>query len=209
MNEKILILDFGSQYTQLIARRVRELNIYSEIVPYNKIPDVLDDSIKAIILSGSPFSVLEKDALQVDLDKIIGKKPLLAICYGAQYLAHFYGGKVQRSEKREYGKAHLSKIHQKDAFLSGISADSQVWMSHGDTIFELPEGFDLLAGTDSIDVAAYKANNGKFGAPVYAIQFHPEVTHSLDGKKLLENFLVNIAGCEANWTPASLSLIHI
>ena len=203
MNEKILILDFGSQYTQLIARRVRELNIYSEIVPYNKIPDVLDDSIKAIILSGSPFSVLEKDALQVDLDKIIGKKPLLAICYGAQYLAHFYGGKVQRSEKREYGKAHLSKIHQKDAFLSGISADSQVWMSHGDTIFELPEGFDLLAGTDSIDVAAYKANNGKFGAPVYAIQFHPEVTHSLDGKKLLENFLVNIAGCEANWTPAS------
>lgn len=203
MNEKILILDFGSQYTQLIARRVRELNIYSEIVPYNKIPE-LDESIKAVILSGSPFSVKEKNALQVELDKIIGKKPVLGICYGAQYIANYYGGKVERSEKREYGKANLAKIHIKeDAFFAGISEKSQVWMSHGDTITQVPEGFDLLAGTDSIDVAAYKSHNGNFGAPVYGIQFHPEVTHSLEGKQLLKNFLVDIAGCEGTWTPAS------
>lgn len=202
MTEKILILDFGSQYTQLIARRTRELNVYSEIVPFNKIPKI-DDSIKAIILSGSPFSVLEKDALQVELDKIIGKKPLLGVCYGAQYLANYYGGNVQRSEKREYGKATLNAPLFDDPFFKGISKDSQIWMSHGDTITEIPEQFELLAGTDSIPVAAFKSKDGVFDAPVYAIQFHPEVTHSLEGKDILSNFLIDIAGCLGNWTPAS------
>ncbi len=202
MTEKILILDFGSQYTQLIARRTRELNVYSEIVPFNKIPEI-DDSIKAIILSGSPFSVLEEDALQVELDKIVGKKPLLGVCYGAQYLANYYGGKVQRSEKREYGKASLNPPLFNDPFFKGISENSQIWMSHGDTITELPEQFEILAGTESIPVAAFKSKEGAFDAPVYAIQFHPEVTHSLEGKDILSNFLIDIAGCHGNWTPAS------
>lgn len=202
MNEKIVILDCGSQYTQLIARRVRELNIYSEIVPYNKIP-VLDDSIKAVIVSGSPFSVKEENALQIELDKIVGQKPVLGICYGAQYIANYYGGNVMRSKKREYGKANLNRILKKDTFLNGISSNSQVWMSHGDTIKEIPNGFDLLASTESIDVAAFKASEGTFDAPVYCIQFHPEVTHSLEGKNLLQNFLVDIAGCKGSWTPAS------
>lgn len=203
MQEKILILDFGSQYTQLIARRVRELNIYSEIVPYNKVPN-LDDSIKAIILSGSPFSVTDEKALQIDLDKIIGIKPVLGICYGAQYIAHNLGGNVQRSEKREYGKAKLNKT-EKDPILKGIKTGSQVWMSHGDTISAIPEGFKVLAGTDSIPVAVFKAKKKKYPAPLYCLQFHPEVTHSIDGKRLLENFLINIAGCKPNWSPASFA----
>lgn len=202
MNEKIIILDFGSQYTQLIARRVRELNIYSEIVPYNKAID-LDDTVKAVILSGSPFSVTDERALQIDLEPIIGKKPVLGICYGAQYIAQYYGGRVQASNKREYGKATLDRIYQEDGFLDGVMTHSQVWMSHGDTIMEIPAQFELLAGTESVDVAAYKSNNGVFGAPVYCIQFHPEVTHSLDGKTILKNFLVDIAGCSPTWTPAS------
>ena len=202
MTEKILILDFGSQYTQLIARRTRELNVYSEIVPFNKIPEI-DDSIKAIILSGSPFSVLEENALQVELDKIIGKAPLLGVCYGAQYLANYFGGNVQRSEKREYGKASLNAPLFEDPFFKGISEGSQIWMSHGDTITEIPEQFELLAGTESIPVAAFKSKDGAFDAPVYAIQFHPEVTHSLEGKDILSNFLIDIAGCRGNWTPAS------
>ncbi len=202
MTEKILILDFGSQYTQLIARRTRELNVYSEIVPFYKIPEI-DDSIKAIILSGSPFSVLEENALQVELDKIVGKKPLLGVCYGAQYLANYYGGNVQRSEKREYGKASLNAPLFDDPFFKGISDGSQIWMSHGDTITEIPEQFELLAGTESIPVAAFKSKEGAFDAPVYAIQFHPEVTHSLEGKEILSNFLIDIAGCHGNWTPAS------
>ena len=182
---------------------MRELNIYSEIVPYNKIPK-LDDSIKAIILSGSPFSVTDEKALQVDLDKIIGKKPVLGICYGAQYIAHNLGGNVQRSEKREYGKAKLNKT-QKDPILKGIKTGSQVWMSHGDTITALPDGFKVLAGTDSIPVAVFKAKKKKYAAPLYCLQFHPEVTHSIDGKRLLENFLVHIAGCNPSWTPASFA----
>ena len=202
MKSKIVILDFGSQYTQLIARRIRELNVYSEIVPYNKIPE-LDSTIKAVILSGSPFSVTDEKALQVDLDKIIGKVPVLGICYGAQYIAQYYGGKVEPSEKREYGKAELGTFDSDDPFLREISAHSQVWMSHGDTITRIPEQFRLLAGTDSIEVAAFKSNNGIFGAPVYCIQFHPEVTHSLQGKTLLKNFVQDIAGCEGDWTPAS------
>ena len=202
MNEKILILDFGSQYTQLIARRIRELNIYSEILPFNKIPD-LDNGVKAVILSGSPFSVTDENALIPDLEKIIGKVPVLGICYGAQYIAKYYGGTVQRSEKREYGKANLSQFSQKDPFLKDISANSQVWMSHGDTIIQIPEKFKVLAGTDSIDVAAFKSDNGIFGAPVYCIQFHPEVTHSLEGKTILKNFAIDIAGCKGEWTPAA------
>ena len=202
MQEKIVILDFGSQYTQLIARRVRELNIYSEIVPYNKMPQ-LDDSVKAIILSGSPFSVKQDNALQIDLSAIVGKKPILGVCYGAQYIANYYGGSVQRSEKREYGKAALKNVTTNDIFLKNIDADSQVWMSHGDTIIDLPEGFERLAGTESISNAAFKAKDGQFDAPLYAIQFHPEVTHSLQGKQLLQNFLMDIAGCKGDWTPDS------
>ena len=204
MQEKILILDFGSQYTQLIARRVRELNIYSEIIPYNKVPDELDASIKAIILSGSPFSVTEEKALQIDLSKVIGKRPVLGICYGAQYIAHHLGGNVQRSEKREYGKANLEAV-KKDRFLKGIKTGSQVWMSHGDTITAIPEGFKVLASTESIPVAAFKAKKKSYDAPVYCIQFHPEVTHSIDGKQLLHNFLIEIAGCQPTWTPASFA----
>lgn len=201
MTEKILILDFGSQYTQLIARRIRELNTYCEIVPYNKVP-ALDETVKGVILSGSPFSVREENALKLNLDDLVGKRPVLGICYGAQLIADYYGGRVQRSEKREYGKASLSKIHRPDGFLSEVPVGSQVWMSHGDTIVEIPAQFELLASTDSVEVAAYRSKDGAFAAPVYCIQFHPEVTHSLDGMTILRNFVKNIAGCHAEWTPA-------
>ncbi|MEM1318829.1 MAG: glutamine-hydrolyzing GMP synthase [Bacteroidota bacterium] len=201
MNEKILILDFGSQYTQLIARRIRELHVYSEIIPYNKLTE-LDPAIKAVILSGSPFSVTDPKAPRPELDKIVGKVPVLGICYGAQYIADYYGGNVERSEKREYGKAQL-QLTSEDTFWGDVPRESQVWMSHADTIMQIPSQFELLAGTDSIDVAAFKAREGSFTAPVYCIQFHPEVTHSLDGKVILSNFVRNIAGCEGHWTPAS------
>ena len=198
-----MILDFGSQYTQLIARRIRELNIYSEIAPFNKVPP-LDDSIKAVILSGSPFSVTSDNLLEVDLQKILGKRPVLAICYGAQYIAQEFGGKVHPSTKREYGKASLSGLlDEEDPLLKGIPAGSQVWMSHGDTIDRLPDNFELLASTRSIEVAAFRSSNGAFEEPVYCLQFHPEVTHSLDGKVLLKNFAFEIAGCRGEWTPAS------
>ena len=201
MTEKILILDFGSQYTQLIARRVRELHIYSEIVPYNKVP-AIDETVKAVILSGSPFSVTDERALVPDLIPIIGRVPVLGVCYGAQYLAHHYGGRVEASEKREYGKAIITRRYTDDELFTGINHDSQVWMSHGDTIAAVPEQFELLAGTEHVDVAAYRSKSGAFDRPVYGIQFHPEVTHSLDGKLLLHNFLINIAGCAGDWTPA-------
>lgn len=203
MNQKVLILDFGSQYTQLIARRVRELNVFCEILPYNKLPE-LDDQTKAVILSGSPFSVADEQALQIDLKPFIGKVPVLGICYGAQYIAQQYGGKVEPSSKREYGKANLSKIiDHSDALFHDVPEQAQVWMSHGDTITAIPDNFALLASTDSIDVAAFRSSNGQFEAPVYCIQFHPEVTHSLYGATLLKNFVIDIAGVEANWTPAS------
>lgn len=202
MNEKIAILDFGSQYTQLIARRVREQNIYSEIVPFNKLPS-LDDSVKAVILSGSPFSVKDENALHTELEQFIGKKPILAVCYGAQYIANYFGGQVERSQKREYGKANLSHIQQTDPLFREVAVDSQVWMSHGDTITALPPGFEVLAKTESINVAAFKSKEGRFESPVYCLQFHPEVTHSLDGAKILRNFLRDIAGCHAEWTPAA------
>ncbi|CAM1373837.1 glutamine-hydrolyzing GMP synthase [Tenacibaculum xiamenense] len=194
----VLILDFGSQYTQLIARRVRELNIYCEIHPYNKLPQNLDN-YKAVILSGSPVSVRSEDALHPDLSEIRGKKPLLAVCYGAQYLAHFSGGLVASSNTREYGRANLSYIKESETFFSQISEGSQVWMSHSDTIKELPENAVLLASTNDVENAAYKIE----GETTYAIQFHPEVYHSTDGKQLLENFLVSIAGVNQTWTPDS------
>jgi GMP synthase (glutamine-hydrolysing) len=202
MEDKILILDFGSQYTQLIARRVRELNVYSEIVPFNKIPE-LDASYKGIILSGSPFSVTDENALQVDLDKFIGQRPVLGVCYGAQYIAQQLGGEVAPSNKREYGKARLTQINQEDDLMHNIPEKSQVWMSHGDTISHIPDQFELIAGTESIEVAAFRSKKGAYENPVYCLQFHPEVYHSLDGKKLLQNFVYDVAGCAGTWTPAS------
>lgn len=199
MKQKVLIYDFGSQFTQLIARRVRELNIYCEILPYHKKVEI-DESVKAVILSGSPFSVRQEDALHIDLQQFINKVPLLGVCYGAQYLAQALGGEVERSNKREYGKATLSKV-KSDKFLQKVSKDSQVWMSHGDTIAKIPDGFEILACTESIPIAAYRSQKGKYKTPVYAIQFHPEVTHSLEGAKMIKNFLIDIAGCEQNWTP--------
>ncbi len=196
MQNQVLILDFGSQYTQLIARRVRELNIYSEIKPYNKPPKDLS-VYQAVILSGSPFSVRADDAPHPDLSEIKGQKPLLGICYGAQYLSHFHGGSVAPSATREYGRANLSTVKADEAFLDGISQGSQVWMSHSDTIKELPKGGVLLASTEDVENAAFKIE----GENTYGIQFHPEVYHTSDGKKLLENFLVNIAGLKQDWTP--------
>lgn len=201
MKEKIIILDFGSQYTQLIARRVRELQVFCEILPYYEQVH-LDESVKGIILSGSPFSVKDTNALRIDLHSIVGKIPLLGICYGAQLIADELGGTVSRSEKREYGKATLQIHELNDPFLADLSSESQVWMSHADTIQELPETFTLLAGTQSIDVAAFSYQ--QIGsAPTYGIQFHPEVTHSLEGKAFIRNFLYDICHCHGDWTPAS------
>lgn len=196
MHNNVLILDFGSQYTQLIARRVRELNIYSEIKPYNNPPKDLS-SYKAVILSGSPYSVRGEDVPHPDLSEIKGKKPLLGICYGAQYLSHFNGGNVAPSATREYGRANLSYIKESEDFLEGISEGSQVWMSHADTIKKLPDGAIRLASTHDVENAAFRIE----GEETFAIQFHPEVYHTKDGKKLLENFLVNIAGLQQDWTP--------
>ncbi|RCS27676.1 glutamine-hydrolyzing GMP synthase [Polaribacter sp. WD7] len=196
--DKVLILDFGSQYTQLIARRVRELNIYCEIHPYNH-PPKNQSEFKAVILSGSPNSVRGENVLHPDLSEIRGKKPMLAVCYGAQYLAHFSGGKVAPSNTREYGRANLSFIKSDETFFENISEGSQVWMSHSDTIKELPTNAKLLASTKDVENAAYTID----GETTFAIQFHPEVYHSKDGKQLLENFLVKIAGVAQTWTPDS------
>ncbi|TNE80377.1 MAG: glutamine-hydrolyzing GMP synthase [Bacteroidetes bacterium] len=195
MTEKIIILDFGSQYTQLIARRVRELNVYSEIHPYNHIPE-LDDSVKGIILSGSPYSVRDHQAPQVDLSLFRQNYPVLGVCYGAQYLAQQNGGDVQASKHREYGRAGL-KTGSGNALLKGMKAESVVWMSHGDTITSLPDSFELIASTDSIANAAYQIK----GEETYGIQFHPEVTHSEEGKILISNFVMGICGCTGDWTP--------
>ncbi|MFL1896088.1 glutamine-hydrolyzing GMP synthase [Aquimarina sp. 2-A2] len=196
MQNNVLILDFGSQYTQLIARRVRELNIYCEIHPYHKLPDNVSE-FKAVILSGSPFSVRAEDAPHPELSKIRGKLPLLAICYGAQYLAHFHGGQVAPSATREYGRANLSILAKDDVFFEGVKDGSQVWMSHSDTIKDLPENGVRLASTTDVANAAYKIE----GEQTYAIQFHPEVYHSTDGKQFLDNFLIKIAGVTPDWTP--------
>lgn len=199
MTEKILILDFGSQYTQLIARAVREANVYCEITPFNK-PINFSPELKGIILSGSPFSVNDTNAPHVDVDAISKKLPVLGICYGAQLTAKVFGGKVEKSEKREYGRASL-KLKKEDILWSGVSKESQVWMSHGDTILQAPDSFEVLATTDSIPVAAFR-KNGQETNIIYGLQFHPEVYHSTEGKKVISNFLVQICGCKQDWTPA-------
>ena len=198
MKSKVLILDFGSQYTQLIARRVRELFIYCEIYPYNNFPKNLDE-FNAVILSGSPFSVRSKTAPCPNLENIKGVLPLLSICYGAQYLAHFYGGNVKSSNTREYGRANLSNINSEDPFLKDIPLNTQVWMSHGDTIEKLPKNSVLLASTQNIKNAAFRIKN----ETTYGIQFHPEVYHTEHGNKILKNFLVEISGLSQDWTPDS------
>ena len=196
MQHNVLILDFGSQYTQLIARRVRELNIFCEILPYNQIPENLNE-FQAVILSGSPFSVRSENALHPDLSKIKGKMPLLAVCYGAQYLAHHFGGEVAPSDTREYGRANLAYIDESEALFKDIPTGSQVWMSHSDTIKSLPENAVKLASTKEVENAAYKIK----GEITYALQFHPEVYHSTDGMTLLKNFLVDIVKINQDFTP--------
>ena len=198
MVEKIIILDFGSQFTQLIGRRLRELNVYCEIYPYNKIPD-LDQSVKGVILSGSPFSVRDPKAPTVDLSEIKGKLPLMAVCYGAQYLAHHFGGEVNPSLAREYGRAILNVTDQNCPLFKGVSKESQVWMSHGDTIARLPKGAVIVASTGDIENAAYRIE----GEQTFAVQFHPEVFHSTEGSKMLENFVMGVCGCKGDWTPDS------
>lgn len=198
MQEKILILDFGSQYTQLIARRVRELNVYCEIHPYHRAP-LPDASVKGVILSGSPFSVLDAQAPRPDLSAIKGKLPLLGVCYGAQYLAHSFGGEVKASNSREYGQARLTNIDSACPLFRSISDGSRVWMSHGDTIEALPPGCATVASTADVKNAAYRVE----GEQTYGIQFHPEVYHSTEGAALLKNFVAGICGCKQEWTPAS------
>lgn len=197
MHEKIIILDFGSQTTQLIGRRIREMNTYCEIVPYNKFP-FGDSSVKGVILSGSPFSVNDANAFKADLSGIRKQYPLLGICYGAQYLAHTSGGTVGRSATREYGRAHLTVKDSSDALLGNLPQQSQVWMSHGDTIQVIPDSFKVIASTEDVPVAAYKID----GEQTWGVQFHPEVYHSEKGTQILDNFL-NVCGMSRDWTPAS------
>lgn len=196
--EKILILDFGSQYTQLIARRVRELNVYCEIHPFNKIP-AIDASVRGVILSGSPFSVRDAQAPTPDLSAIKGKLPLLGVCYGAQFLASAFGGEVQPAPSREYGRAMLTVGDAGDPLMRGLPATTQVWMSHGDTITSVPADYKVVASTEEVRVAAFRIE----GEQTWGIQFHPEVYHSTDGTHLLKNFVVGICGCRQEWTSES------
>lgn len=198
MTEKILIIDFGSQYTQLIARRVRELNVYCEIHPYNHLP-ALDDSVRGVIMSGSPFSVRDAAAPRIDLTPVKGRLPLLGVCYGAQYLAHFYGGEVSPAPSREYGRAMLTVKRADDPLMQGLPSPTQVWMSHGDTITRVPAGYEVIASTGDVEMAAYRIA----GEQTWGIQFHPEVFHSTDGTHLLRNFVVGICGCSQSWTSES------
>jgi GMP synthase (glutamine-hydrolysing) len=199
MTEQILILDFGSQYTQLIARRLREINVYCEIHPYNKVP-AIGKNIKGVILSGSPHSVREESPPKPDLSQIKGKIPLLGVCYGAQFLAHFYGGEVGKSSSREYGRALLIEVNEKESKLfKDIVAPSQVWMSHADTILKIPANFKISASTHDVKVAGFKIE----GEETYGIQFHPEVYHTTDGSAILKNFVFGICGCKGDWTPAA------
>ena len=191
-------MDFGSQYTQLIGRRVREQNVYCEIHPYNKCPEI-DESVKGIILSGSPASVRQAGAPTIDISGLRGKLPVLGICYGAQYLVHSNGGEVEPSATREYGRAMLTVGAPGSPLFQAVSEQSQVWMSHGDTIMKMPAGFRLLASTESVPNAAFKID----GEETYGIQFHPEVYHSTEGTKILKNFVVGICGCHQGWTPVS------
>jgi GMP synthase (glutamine-hydrolysing) len=198
MQETILILDFGSQYTQLIARRVRELNVYCEIHPFNKIPSI-SKNIKGVILSGSPFSVRDPQSPNPDLSAIKGKLPLLGVCYGAQWMAQKFGGEVQASEHREYGRANLSFVNDGNDLFKGISNHSQVWMSHADTITKIPDNYEVIASTKEVKFAGFRIQE----EITYGIQFHPEVYHSTEGAVLLKNFVVDICGCKQDWTPDS------
>ena len=198
MQEKILILDFGSQYTQLIGRKIRELNVYCEIHPFNHFPEI-DNTLKGVVLSGSPYSVRDTDAPKPDLTKIKGKIPVLGICYGAQYMAHYFGGEVAPSNSREYGRANLGFIDHDSILFKDIELHTQVWMSHGDTIIKLPKNYKVIASTEDVNFAAYKIDDEK----TWAIQFHPEVYHTTEGKQLLHNFAVDICGCSQDWTPSS------
>ena len=198
MQEKIIILDFGSQTTQLIGRRVRELDTYCEIVPYNKFPKD-DETVKGVILSGSPFSVYDESAFKVDLSEIRGKYPILGICYGAQFMAYTNGGKVEPAGTREYGRAHLTSFCKDNVLFKGVREGTQVWMSHGDTITAVPENFKTIASTDKVAIAAYQVE----GEQVWGVQFHPEVFHSEDGTQMLRNFVVDVCGCKQDWSPAS------
>ena len=198
MQEKIIILDFGSQTTQLIGRRVREMNQYCEIVPYNKFPKD-DPSVIGVILSGSPFSVYDEKAFKVDLSEIRGKYPILGICYGAQFISFTNGGKVEPAGTREYGRAHLVKFDTENPLLKGIPANSQVWMSHGDTITAIPDNFKVIASTEKVNIAAYQIT----GEKVWGVQFHPEVFHSTDGSTMLRNFVVDICGGKQDWDAES------
>ncbi|CAN5211172.1 glutamine-hydrolyzing GMP synthase [soil metagenome] len=198
MTQKVVILDFGSQYTQLIARAVREANVYCEIVPFNRTIEFSED-IKGVILSGSPFSVNDIDAPSIDVRSIINKVPVLGICYGAQLAAKFYGGMVEKSDKREYGRARLQVI-KADDLLADVQSGTDVWMSHSDTITKLPPGFSISGTTASIPVASFSYTDDDL--KLYGLQFHPEVYHSAEGKKIIKNFLVEVCGCLQDWTPA-------
>ncbi|MCR5151722.1 MAG: glutamine-hydrolyzing GMP synthase [Prevotella sp.] len=199
--QKIIILDFGSQTTQLIGRRVRELDTFCEIMPYNKFPKD-DPSVIGVILSGSPFSVHDSDAFQVDLSQFVGRIPVLGICYGSQYIAHTGGGKVEKTAAHEYGRAHLKTVDTNNALFCGFEQNSQVWMSHGDTITAIPEGYECIASTEDVKYAAF-ASTAKDTAGVWAVQFHPEVFHSIQGSLLLKNFVVDICGSKQDWSAAS------
>lgn len=198
MQQKIIILDFGSQTTQLIGRRLRELDTFCEILPYNKFPHD-DPSVIGVILSGSPYSVYDPEAFKVDLSNIRGKYPILGICYGAQYMAQTYGGKVEPAGSREYGRANLESFDHENPLFKGFDENSQVWMSHGDTITAIPENFKCIASTSKVKFAAYQAVNEK----LWGVQFHPEVFHSLQGTQLLKNFVVDICGSRQDWSAAS------
>lgn len=198
MQQKIIILNFGSQTTQLIGRRVRELDTFCEILPYNKFPKE-DPSVIGVILSGSPFSVYDKEAFKIDLDEIRGKYPILGICYGAQFMSYTLGGNVEPAGTREYGRANLASFDKENPLFKGFEEHSQVWMSHGDTITKLPEGFKVIASTDKVVNAAYQAE----GEPLWGVQFHPEVFHSVQGTLLLKNFVVDICGSKQDWSAAS------
>lgn len=198
MQEKILILDFGSQYTQLIARRIREINVYCEIYPYNHFPSP-DESVKGVVLSGSPYSVREQNAPSPDISSFKGKIPVLGVCYGAQLLVQKYGGEVLPSATREYGRANLVHIEKNDRLFTGVKPGTQVWMSHGDTIARLPEGYEITGSTNDVKAGAFKIS----GEPTWGIQFHPEVYHTTEGTTILTNFVAGICGCSQDWTPGS------
>ncbi|MDE5850959.1 MAG: glutamine-hydrolyzing GMP synthase, partial [Muribaculaceae bacterium] len=196
--EKILILDFGSQYTQLIARRIRELNVYCEIHPFHKVPEI-DADVKGVILSGSPYSVNDPEAPKPSLDAFKGKLPLLGVCYGAQLLAQMSGGTVKGAPSREYGRAMLTVVDAEDPLMIGLPSPTQVWMSHGDTITDIPSSFHIIGSTENVRVAAYHIE----GEQTWGIQFHPEVYHSTDGTQLLRNYVMGICGCSGTWSPDS------